>query len=190
MVGFRNPTARSASSATHTMHLVISCSLRAGSRSRILAQRAHALLLAAGHESTFVDLVDHALPLCDGDRSYDAEHVAELEALIRGAKGVLLGTPVYNYDASAATKNLIELTGRAWTDTVVGFLCAAGGQGSYMSMMSLANSLMLDFRCLVIPRFVYATTEAFTDGQVSDPKIDDRIKGLTDALARLSQAMP
>ena len=171
------------------MYLVISCSLRPASRSRILARRAHECLTTAGHEAELIDLIDHPLPLCDGDTSYDAEHVAKLDALIRSAQGVLIGTPVYNYDASAATKNLIEVTGQAWTNKVVGFLCAAGGSGSYMSIMGLANSLMLDFRCLVIPRFVYATKEAFTEGRVSDSQVDDRIQELTDTLTRLSKAM-
>mgnify|MGYP000524103245 FL=1 len=171
------------------MYLVISCSLRPASRSRILARRAHECLTTAGHEAELIDLIDHPLPLCDGDTSYDAEHVAKLDALIRNAQGVLIGTPVYNYDASAATKNLIELTGQAWTNKVVGFLCAAGGGGSYMSIMGLANSLMLDFRCLVIPRFVYATKEAFAEGRVSDSKVNDRIQELADTLTRLSKAM-
>ncbi|HIO55059.1 MAG TPA: NAD(P)H-dependent oxidoreductase, partial [Chromatiales bacterium] len=135
------------------------------------------------------DLIDHSLPLCDGHTSYNAEPVVKLDELIRKAQGVLIGTPVYNYDASAATKNLIELTGQAWTNKVVGFLCAAGGSGSYMSMMGLANSLMLDFHCLVIPRFVYATKEAFTDGRVRDSEVDDRIQELADTLVRLSAAM-
>ena len=39
---------------------------------------------------------------------------------------IVLATPVYNYHVSAATKNLIELTGSAWEDKLVGFLCAAG----------------------------------------------------------------
>ena len=43
---------------------------------------------------------------------------------------------------------------------------------------------------LVIPRFVYATQEAFTDDQVSDPEIDDRIRALANMLTRLSAAMP
>ena len=171
------------------MYLVISCSLRPASRSRILARRAYECLTTAGHEAELIDLVDHPLPLCDGNTSYDAEHVAKLDALIRNAQGVLIGTPVYNYDASAATKNLIELTGQAWTNKVVGFLCAAGGSGSYMSIMGLANSLMLDFRCLVIPRFVYATKEAFAEGRVSDSQVDDRIQELAETLTRLSKAM-
>lgn len=171
------------------MYLVISCSLRPASRSRILARRAYECLTTAGHEAELIDLVDHPLPLCDGNTSYDAEHVAKLDTLIRNAQGVLIGTPVYNYDASAATKNLIELTGQAWTNKVVGFLCAAGGSGSYMSIMGLANSLMLDFRCLVIPRFVYATKEAFAEGRVSDSQVDDRIQELAETLTRLSKAM-
>jgi len=171
------------------MYLVVSCSLRPASRSRILARRAYERLTTAGHEAELIDLVDHPLPLCDGNNSCDAEHVAKLDTLIRNAQGVLIGTPVYNYDASAATKNLVELTGQAWMNKVVGFLCAAGGSGSYMSVMSLANSLMLDFRCLVIPRFVNATKEAFTEGRVSDSQVDDRIQELAETLTRLSKAI-
>ena len=171
------------------MYLGVSCSLRPASRSRILARRAYERLTTAGHEAELIDLVDHPLPLCDGNNSCDAEHVAKLDTLIRNAQGVLIGTPVYNYDASAATKNLVELTGQAWMNKVVGFLCAAGGSGSYMSVMSLANSLMLDFRCLVIPRFVYATKEAFTEGRVSDSQVDDRIQELAETLTRLSKAI-
>ncbi len=56
---------------------------------------------------------------------------------------------------------MIELAGSAWEDKIVGFLCAAGGMSSYMSVMAYANSLMLDFRCVIIPRFVYATGDIF-----------------------------
>ena len=67
------------------------------------------------------------------------------------------------YDLNAAAKNFIELTGRAWTNKVVGFICAAGGKGSYMSVTSFMNSLMLDFRCIIIPRFVYTDASGFDD---------------------------
>ena len=60
----------------------------------------------------------------------------------------------------------------------MGFLCAAGGKGSYMSIMSLANSLMLDFRCIVLPRFVYVTGESFEGDRLADPKIDQNIQEL------------
>jgi len=72
---------------------------------------------------------------------------------------------------------------------VVGFLCAAGGKGSYMSVMSLANSLMLDFRCLIIPRFVYSTGEDFEEGEVTDPNVGDRVGELAKELDRICMAL-
>ena len=94
--------------------------------------------------------------------------------LISEARVIIAATPVYNYDACAALKNLVELTGDSWEDKVVGFLCAAGGSSSYMSVMSIANSLMLDFRCLIIPRFVYATRNDF-DEQAPTEDIKGRV---------------
>ena len=47
--------------------------------------------------------------------------------MIEAARVIIVATPIYNYDANAAAKNLVELTGSAWEDKTVGFLCAAGG---------------------------------------------------------------
>ncbi|MES1168133.1 MAG: NAD(P)H-dependent oxidoreductase, partial [Oleiharenicola lentus] len=98
-------------------------------------------------------------------------------------------TPIYNYDGNAALKNLIELTGRAWENKVVGFLCAAGGVASYMSIMPLANSLMLDFRCVVVPRFVYATDAAFADGRLVDADQLRRVAELARVSARMGEVL-
>lgn len=170
-------------------YLVISASLNPKSKSRVLAQISQEDLIKQGAQSALLDLSDHSLPLCDGDQAYDHPDVEKIAASIRSARGVLLAMPIYNYYGNAAAKNLIELTGSAWEHKVVGFLCAAGGQGSYMSVMSLANSLMLDFRCLILPRFVYATGEAFEDGKLTDTKIINRIAGLTKTLVKVSNAV-
>ena len=70
-----------------------------------------------------------------------------------------------------------------------GFLCAAGGMGSYMSVMAYANSLMLDFRCVIIPRFVFATSDAFDGDNISDNKVVKRIEALADELVRFTKAL-
>lgn len=169
--------------------LIISCSLDPDSRSRQLA------LAAAGHlrhrqvEAMVLDLRDLQLPMCDGDEAFDNPIVTELASQVRQAGSVLLATPVYNYNISAAAKNLIELTGKAWRDKIVGFLCAAGGRSSYMSIMGLANSLMLDFRCLIVPRFVYATGADFTEGQLTSEQVLERIRELCDITVKLADAM-
>jgi FMN reductase len=170
-------------------YLIISCSLNPQSRSRILARRAHDHLKETRREVAFVDLADHPLPLCDGDRCYDHPEAQGLGRSIQAARGVLLATPIYNFGASASAKNLVELTGEAWNEKVIGFLCAAGGKGSYMSVLGLANSLMLDFRCLILPRFVYAVKSAFEGERLTDPEIDRRLRELVETLARVSEAL-
>ena len=110
------------------------------------------------------------LPLCDADKCYGMPGSKKLSATIESADGILIAAPVYNYDVAAATKNMIELTGSVWEDKIVGFLCAAGGHASYMSVMAYANSLMLDFRCVIIPRFVFATVRGFRRRATSPTK--------------------
>jgi FMN reductase len=55
--------------------------------------------------------------------------------------------------------------------------------------MPLANSLMLDFRCVIVPRFVYATGAAFTDSRLSDPKIAERVAELVSTTVKLTSAV-
>ena len=171
------------------MILIVSSSLRPDSNSRILAREAQRVLEVAGTAATFLDLRDHPLPLCDGGPSYGHPSVALIRDLLAEAEAVLVATPVYNYDANAAVKNLIELTGDGWQDKAVGFLCAAGGLSSYMSVLSLANSLMLDFRSVIVPRFVYATSEAFASGAIVDPAVRDRVSELAWTTARLGRLL-
>ncbi len=175
------------------MYLVISSSLRTGSLSRVLAKLAAEELGKLTDEVVLVDLKETVLPFCNAEDCYGHSDVVVVKDLIIRAKGILIASPIYNYDVNAAAKNLIELTGQAWKDKVVGFLCAAGGHASYMSILGMANSLMLDFRCLVIPRFVYATGHSFSslDGEVAlhDEKIHERIRELTEKLVRVGDVV-
>ena len=68
-------------------------------------------------------------------------------------------------------------------------MLAAGGQGSYMSGMGLANSLMLDFRCIIVPRFIYATGDAFEGDHLADEEIQDRVKLLVEETLRIAKAV-
>ncbi len=173
--------------------LIFACSLNPASRSAVLAGAVAACLAGEGVRAEVVDLRDVDLPICDGGSAYGSPRVSELSRKIVAADAVLLAVPIYNYDVNAAAKNLIELTGKAWSDKVVGFLCAAGGRGSFMSVMPLANSLMLDFRCLVLPRFVYATGEDFEgdggDGQALVGSVLDRVAQLASEVCRVAGAL-
>ena len=154
-----------------------------------MAEHARQTLESRGVDVAWLDLKELEMPLCDGGAAYAHPNAATAKGLVEAADAVLLATPVYNFDANAAAKNLIELTGRAWTGKVVGFLCAAGGQASYMSIMSLANSLMLDFRCFIVPRFVYALGDAFEGGDDIAEEIAARIDELAAETVRVAGAL-
>jgi len=171
------------------MHLtVVSCNLKPASRSHRLSEALVRAITAEGATCEHLDLATVVLPLCDGGPCYNDPEVKRVTALLAASDGIALCTPIYNYDASAATKNLVELTGSAWEDKVAGFLCMAGGKFSYMSILGLANSLMLDFRTIVVPRFVYATGDDFTGGEITNPEITRRIAQLGSAMVRLCRA--
>ena len=169
-------------------YLIISASLRSASLSRVMAEALRAAYGKLRISPQVVDLREYVLPLCDGEAAYGHPHVTTLSGLIEGARVIVVATPIYNYDANATAKNLVELTGSAWENKTVGFLCAAGGSSSYMSIMGLANSLMLDFRCLIIPRFVYAKGEDFSAKKEPTPDLAARIQGLAEASTRIRNA--
>jgi FMN reductase len=170
-------------------HLVISTSGNPDSNSRRMGRIAFVHLQKRNVDCEWIDIREMDLPLCDADKCYGMPGSKKLSAAIENADGILVAAPVYNYDVAAAAKNMIELTGSAWEDKIVGFLCAAGGDASYMSVMSYANSLMLDFRCVIIPRFVFATGDAFDGEHISDKKIIARIERAAEELARFTKAL-
>ena len=168
------------------MYLVISSSLNDYSKSRIMAHYAYDLY----HQNAeLLDLNDYDLPICDGEKCYDEPIVKDLKKIISNADSIILASPIYNYDFNAVAKNLIELTGQSWNDKIVGFIAAAGGITSYMSPISFANILMMDFRCFIIPRYVYADKNCFFEnGEIID-EIKIRIKELVDKTILLANAL-
>src|ERR1700745_4486196 len=170
-------------------YLVVSTSGNPDSNSRRMARIAFRHLEKAKVDCAWLDISELELPLCDADACYTKPGSQRVSKAIKAADGILLATPVYNYDVAAAAKNLVDLTGSAWEEKVVGFLCAAGGMSSYMSVMAFANSLMLDFRTVIIPRFVYATGDSFDGDKLVDAKVEKRIQQVADDLIRFTTAL-
>lgn len=168
---------------------LVSSSLNPGSRSRLMALSVKGMLEALGEvEVDLIDLQELELPLCDGGSAYGDPNVVELNQRLEAADAYVLATPIYNFDSNAALKNLIELGGRKMENKLVGFICAAGGAMSYMSIMAVANSLMLDFRTIVLPRFVYAAPDDWEGDELKSP-VTERLKQFADAFASLGKKL-
>lgn len=155
---------------------IVSSSLNPSSRSRLLAK-----IVAAKYETLedvevdWIDLQELELPMCDGGAAYGHPNVVELNRRIKEADAYVLASSVYTYDLNAALKNVVELAGGNMEGKLVGLLCAAGGEKSYMSCMAFANSLMLDFRTIILPRFVYVTSVDWNE-DVLKPQIQERVE--------------
>jgi FMN reductase len=157
--------------------LIIASSLNPDSRSQILAREIQKRLSILKVETDFIDLRNSPLPLAGSDESWSNSNVRIFKEQTQKATHILFAVPVYNYDVNAAAKNFVELIGSdGFEDKTVGFVCSAGGKSSYMSVMSFANSLMLDFRCWIVPRFIYVDHDF--DLEKLDAKLDERINGL------------
>lgn len=153
--------------------LVISTSLNSNSNSRKLAKAAVAAAERGQISYQYLDLMQTPLPLCDGASSFEHAELQPILEAIGAASAILLSGPIYAYGMAAATKNLVELTGRAWTGKPVGLMAAAGGSFSYMAVLSIANSLMLDYRCPIVPKYVYATGADFPE---QGPEVSESIQ--------------
>jgi len=169
--------------------IVVSSSLNPKSRSFLLARCAATAWENLDCSVELVDLADRDLPLCDGGSCYEDPGVIALKESVSKAEAIIVAGPIYNFDINAAAKNFLELTGAAWRDKPVAILCAAGGNSSYMAPMSFANSLMLDFRCCVIPRFVFTTGDAFAHNTIVDPDVKLRIEELVTQLTKIAKAL-
>ena len=167
--------------------LVLSTSLHPQSRSRILAEHARLALAHRGTQVAWFDCREVDLPYMDGHTAHGHEATQALQRALGSCDAVLIASGIYNYDVSAVAKACLELGGRAWNDKTVGIACATGSMVSYMGHMGLANSLMLDFRCVVVPRFVYATGDAFRDGRLVDEGVQSRMAELGGSLLDLAR---
>lgn len=170
-------------------YLVFSCSLNPQSRSRVLARVAASRIEEAGGDVDFVDLRDIPLPMCDGGITTVDANAQDVARRIAESDGVVLACPVYNFNVSSGAKNLIELTGAVWTAKVVAIVCAAGGDASYMAHMGIANSLMLDFRTVIVPRFVHAGEFDIADERIVNPDTLRRLDETVALFLRMARAL-
>ncbi|MGJ8672772.1 NADPH-dependent FMN reductase [Rubritalea sp.] len=160
---------------------IIATSLNPESKSQDLARIFQSKL--EGVSSELIDLRELPLPMAGSAEGWSSENAAQLKAAVERASHVVFAVPIYCYDVNAAAKNVIELVGRSFTKKVVGFICSAGGDNSYMSVMGFANHLMLDFRSVICPRFVYVSPSSWQENGELDTKLIERIQILVGDLS-------
>ena len=90
---------------------VVSSSLDADSRSRVLADRCRNALKDRGHSVDFIDLRQLDPPNFDDDEIYSSEVYQTCHRIIAASDGVILASPVYNWTCCAELKKFVEYVG-------------------------------------------------------------------------------
>ena len=168
--------------------LVVSTALRPGNKTTTAARFLADRLTADGATVDLVDLATEPLPACDGATCYADERVIAMTKRVEAADLIAVCFPVYNYQPNAAAKNFVELTNAAWKDKVVTFVANAGGDRSFLAPLPLANALMVDHRCVIVPQFLYLPPAAFdAAGAIAlDPLAAEVFDGQVAAALRLA----
>lgn len=160
--------------------LVVATSLNAGSRSAVLAREAYGQLRAQGIAAELVDLRELDLPFATGGGEHDSHPgVVKIREAFKRATHILMAVPIYNGDVNSAARNLANLGCKFYRKTV-GFLCASGGEKSFMAVYAFANSLMWEFSVWIAPDYVFATGSDFAGDTVSNPDLRARIGKLNE----------
>ncbi|MAS95385.1 MAG: flavoprotein [Verrucomicrobiales bacterium] len=169
---------------------ILNSNLAPGGKSAHLADVIAGEFQSLGHETDIDHAGDLSLPACDGYLCYKDEKTINLTDRLSEADAIVLVSPVYNYDLNAAAKNLIELTGNSWKGKAIGLVCQAAGEKSYLAPLGFINSLAVDYRCLVSPRFVYVARSNFTEEGVlaDDSPVRKRIHFLAQEVPVLAEA--
>lgn len=170
--------------------LVVSTALKPASKTATAARAVNALLAANGLSVDLVDLAVETLPQCDGASCYQHELVVAMTERVQRAALIVLCFPVYNYQPNSAAKNFIEVTNNGWRGKVVSFVANAGGERSYLAPLPLANSLMIDHGCVVVPQFLYLTPEMYDSAGaiVLEGRTGERLAEQMKSAAHLAQA--
>jgi NAD(P)H-dependent FMN reductase len=172
--------------------LIVSTALRAGSRTSFVATALQSVFAQRGETASVLDLATVNLPLCDGASCFQDATVRSATAAVKQARAVVLCFPVYNHQANAAAKNFVEVTNDGWSGKVVGLVANGGTDRSYLAPLSLANSLMVDHRCVIVPRFVFVTPQSFSPQGALPPdgEITSRLTDLASELVHLASHWP
>ncbi len=170
--------------------IVISANLSEYSSTKTAAELLYKEIMHYDSTASFMCMSEFKIPICDGRDSFSDPVVPALNEQLNSATGFVFATPIYNYTINSTLKSLIEHCGQAFKNKPIGFLCTAGGEKSYMSLMPTINSMMLDFRCIVLPRFLYITSSNFNaDKTITDPDILKRMKQFANHIHELTTCL-
>lgn len=152
--------------------LIISSSISKKSRSFILCEEVYSRLKQNNIEVELIDARSMELNLCHTEKS---ESMNLLSEKIANCDNIIIGMGVHCYSINDSLKILLDNCFSEATEKFFGIICAAGGERSYLSTMHLTQICMNEWRMIQLPRIVYATGKDFTEDQLKNKNVIERL---------------
>lgn len=170
-----------------TVRVVGLCgSLRDGSLTRRAVAEALDGAAAAGADTGLIDMRGMDIPIMAGDKDAVTPDVEALQASVRAADGVILGTPEYHGGYSGVLKNALDWMGfDEFEGKIVGLVSVSGGMlGGAYAMESL-RTVCRAVHAWVVPTQcgVPRAAKAFED---LDPSMQKRLRTVGEEVARFA----
>jgi FMN reductase len=155
----------------------ISSSLSPTSRSETLGSLCVDALIKRGVDAEIVSLKGKIPSGFDDSTIYESSGYLELYELTAAADGLIFASPVYNWGLCAELKKFVECIGStpedgsrkgAFFDKVITFVVSAELPHSYMASASMANSMMMDFKCIINPYTAYIHNRHWEGAELID----------------------
>ncbi|PSQ32364.1 FMN reductase [Halobacteriales archaeon SW_10_68_16] len=166
-------------------------SLREESYTRVALDHALGAASDRGAETELLDLRHFELPVFDADHR-DADDADDLQARVRRADSVLLGTPMYHGSYSAPLKNALDYCGfDEFENTTVGLLAVAGGSFPITALEHL-RSVCRALNAWVLPyqAAVPTSRSQFEDGTFVDEDVGNRVAVLGERAVEYANIQP
>lgn len=157
----------------------------------------------AGAEVTVISLRDFPMPLYDGDleAAGTPEVVRRWKDLMKAHDGFLIACPEHNSSYSALLKNVIDWASRpapgepalvAFAGKTAALLAASPGAMGGIRMLPQLRTLLMNLRVLVVPQqygLGHADQAFDGDGALKDAKHREAVRGVVEALVRVTGAL-
>lgn len=153
--------------------VIISASVREGRGSHRAALYLHRSIVAMGHQTALLDLLEYDFPLFHErlrNQKDPAPRTIEFAERVRKADGVIIVTPEYNGGFPASVKNIVDLLVDEWRRKPVAICTASDGSfGGTQAITSLLFTLWKIKAWVVAHLPVPKVQEAFdAEGNAAD----------------------
>jgi MsuE subfamily FMN reductase len=153
---------------------------------------AHAKLTWPHISAEVIHIRDHDVEFCDGREpsEYEGDTRMIIDRVV-AADALIVGTPMYRASYTGVLKNVFDvIPNDALYGKPVGLIATGGSDHHYLAIEHELKPLIGFFAGHVIPGAVYAHNEHYSNGDLVDEGIQDRLRQLAEAVVRFADEVP